>query len=89
MPFPIALTLISPLFLREQLLVPILRRQARGCHGDWERSARHWTSDPLHQDPITGNVLGSFPVPSITTVGESNKALFIWVVGGKMPSTAV
>lgn len=37
--------------IREQLSIPVLRGQARGCHGDWERSARAWTSDPLYQDP--------------------------------------
>lgn len=36
--------------VREQLTL-ILGGQARGRHGDWERSARGWSSDPLHQDP--------------------------------------
>lgn len=52
-----------PLFPREQLLTPVLRGQ-RGCHGDWERSTRDWTSDSLYQDPTTGNIFGSSPSPA-------------------------
>lgn len=59
-----------PLFPREQLFIPVLRGQARGCHGDWERSARAWTSDPLYQDPTAGNIFGSSSVPNITTLAE-------------------